>query len=124
MVTLNGWLSGCPVNYVLPMSSNTPVIREDRDPLVQLDDHDGDGDEEEDLQGRNCLGGQDLVVTTVQLEPSEHVEELRDHSMMRFFYPANLAEKVMVSPVLAPVSDPADSSEGDSERQDGRDDND
>ncbi|KAG0248131.1 hypothetical protein BG011_000447 [Mortierella polycephala] len=124
MVTLNGWLSGCPVNYVLPVPSNTPANGEDRDPLAQLSNHDGDGDEEEDVQGRNCLGSQDLVVTTVQLEPSEHVEELRDHSMMRFFYPANLAEKVMLSPVLAPATDPENPSEDDSERQEGRDDND
>ncbi|KAF9182086.1 hypothetical protein BGZ50_005131 [Haplosporangium sp. Z 11] len=122
MVTLNGWLSGCPVNYVLPMPSNTPVHEEDKNPLAQLSIYDRDGDEDEDEQGRNCLGNQDLVVTTVQLEPSEHVEGLKDYSMMRFFYPANLAEKLMLSPVLSPATDLTDSSEDNSERQDGRDD--
>jgi len=52
-----------------------------------------DDDDDDDNAGRNCLANQALVVTRVQLEPSDTIDGLRDHCLLSFSYPAELAER-------------------------------
>ncbi|KAF8941061.1 hypothetical protein BGZ58_002875 [Dissophora ornata] len=91
LVTLSGWLLSYPINYVLPghgrryssgSASSEAQCNEDEE------------DEEQD-NGRNALANQELVVTRVHLQPSENVDGLRDHCLLSFSYPAELAERYM-----------------------------
>ncbi|KAF9986107.1 hypothetical protein BGZ75_002226 [Mortierella antarctica] len=94
MVTLVGWLSSYPVNYVHPTRERLEKRK------LEADD---DDDDDQDC-GRNCLANQLLVLTSVQLEPSETVNGLKDHLMMSFSYPAELAERFMDRSLLSPES--------------------
>ncbi|KAF9966684.1 hypothetical protein BGZ70_001583 [Mortierella alpina] len=101
MVTLVGWLSSYPVNYVHPTRE-----RSDKRKLEAGDNNDNNDDNDDDDQdcGRNCLANQLLVLTSVQLEPSETINGLKDHLMMSFSYPAELAERFMDRSLLSPES--------------------
>ncbi|KAG0341878.1 hypothetical protein BG004_005868 [Podila humilis] len=53
---------------------------------------DGDDDDDQD-SGRNCLANQVLVVTRVHLDPNPNIDGLRNHCLLSFSYPAELAER-------------------------------
>ncbi|KAF9558873.1 hypothetical protein EC968_006798 [Mortierella alpina] len=100
MVTLVGWLSSYPVNYVHPTRE-----RPEKRKLEASNDENNDEDDDDDQDcGRNCLANQLLILTSVQLEPSETVTGLKDHLMMSFSYPAELAERFMDRSLLSPES--------------------
>jgi len=99
MVTLVGWLSSYPVNYVHPTRELSEKRKPEGGDSVDVDDEDDDQD-----CGRNCLANQLLVLTSVQLEPSETIHGLKDHLMMSFSYPAELAEQFMDRSLLSPES--------------------
>ncbi|KAF9957700.1 hypothetical protein BGZ72_001510 [Mortierella alpina] len=102
MVTLVGWLSSYPVNYVHPTRERPEKRKLDVD-NESNDDNNDDDDDDQDC-GRNCLANQLLVLTSVQLEPSETINGLKDHLMMSFSYPAELAERFMDRSLLSPES--------------------
>ncbi|KAG0055346.1 hypothetical protein BGZ83_008866 [Gryganskiella cystojenkinii] len=121
LVTLTGWLLSYPINYVLSSPSPSPQQSQKSQKLEEKHHHvvgeyeshwsdygapqdsdeeaTGDMDEKEydhdANNGRNCLANQALVVTRVQLEPSNTVDGLRDHCLLSFSYPAELAERYM-----------------------------
>ncbi|KAF9942831.1 hypothetical protein BGZ67_009925 [Mortierella alpina] len=103
LVTLTGWLLSYPITYVLPghsrqsSYSSTPGL----DDAIMCDE--GEEDEEQD-NGRNALANQALVVTRVQLEPNEKIEGLREHCMLSFSYPSELAERCMDRSTPTPPS--------------------
>ncbi|KAI7821190.1 hypothetical protein BC939DRAFT_478425 [Gamsiella multidivaricata] len=107
LVTLTGWMLSYPINYIVPKrtfrKSNPQELYHKQGSMK--DDYttayEEDEDEDED-SGRNCLANQALVVTGVQLEPSEEVEGLGDHLMMSFTYPAKLAERWIDRSVISP----------------------
>ncbi|CAO3572874.1 unnamed protein product [Mortierella alpina] len=99
MVTLVGWLSSYPVNYVHPTRE-----RSEKRKLEGGDNDDVDDEDDDQDCGRNCLANQLLVLTSVQLEPSETIHGLKDHLMMSFSYPAELAERFMDRSLLSPES--------------------
>ncbi|KAF9288003.1 hypothetical protein BGZ68_000958 [Mortierella alpina] len=99
MVTLVGWLSSYPVNYVHPTRE-----RQEKRKLEADENNDDDDDDDDQDCGRNCLANQLLVITSVQLEPSETIHGLKDHLMMSFSYPAELAERFMDRSLLSPES--------------------
>ncbi|KAG0295229.1 hypothetical protein BGZ98_001472 [Dissophora globulifera] len=100
LVTLTGWLLSYPINYVLPghgrrYSSGSG----DREGRCNEDEEDEDQDD-----GRNALANQELVVTRVNLQPSKNVDGLREHCLLSFSYPAELAERSMNRSSEAPPS--------------------
>ncbi|KAG0006023.1 hypothetical protein BGZ65_009552 [Modicella reniformis] len=129
MVTLTGWILGYPVIYVFPLSMATRkrlVLEAARRRRLQerqrwrlpgqyVEDTNEDGEkegEEEDEEeeedegdvGRNCLANQALVVTKVYLEPSNEMEGLRNHCLLSFSYPVELAELWMDRSTVLPES--------------------
>ncbi|KAG0206217.1 hypothetical protein BGX28_002313 [Mortierella sp. GBA30] len=111
LVTLVGWLSSYPVNYVHPTRLKTERNQDEAASESSLGKESskasgdmGEDDDDDQDSGRNCLANQLLVLTSVQLEPSETVDGLKDHLMMRFSYPSELAEKFMDRSLLSPES--------------------
>ncbi|GJJ72563.1 hypothetical protein EMPS_04921 [Entomortierella parvispora] len=126
VVTLTGWLLSYPVNYIVP--SSLPPARQPRSRTPEEKHHhlvgeyeshwsdhgstppeseqelEDDDDEEDENAGRNCLANQPLVITRVQLEPSDTVDGLRDHCLLSFSYPADLVEKFIDDSQPTPVS--------------------
>ncbi|KAG0203404.1 hypothetical protein BGX28_004294 [Mortierella sp. GBA30] len=103
LVTLTGWLLSYPINYVLPghgrrfssggaTGSNGAYFCDE-----------AEEDEEQD-NGRNALANQVLVVTKVLLEPNEKIEGLREHCLLSFSYPSELAERCMDRSTPTPPS--------------------
>ncbi|KAF8921669.1 hypothetical protein BGZ58_004037 [Dissophora ornata] len=81
------------------------------------EDVDNDEDDEEDC-GRNCLANQLLVVTKVQLEPSDDIDDLTDHCLLSFSYPADLAEQCIDRTNPTPESPVASTPDYDDEDED------
>ncbi|KAF9183993.1 hypothetical protein BGZ51_003655, partial [Haplosporangium sp. Z 767] len=112
LVTLTGWLLSYPINYVLPghgrryssggCSRPTPGRGSSTDSDV-VPSYEDEEDEDQD-NGRNALANQALVVTRVQLEPSEKIEGLREHVLLSFSYPSDLAERCMDRSTPSPPS--------------------
>ncbi|KAG0051020.1 hypothetical protein BGZ83_004209 [Gryganskiella cystojenkinii] len=76
-------------------------------PILQEEPFSIDPDEEEDEDqdnGRNVLANQALVVTRVQLEPSDGVDGLQEHCMLSFSYPSELAERLADKATPSPPS--------------------
>ncbi|KAF9102131.1 hypothetical protein BGX27_011172 [Mortierella sp. AM989] len=101
LVTLTGWLLSYPINYVLPGHDRRFSSGSDESNGAWCDE---DGEDEEQDNGRNALANQALVVTRVNLQPSENVEGLRDHCMLSFSYPSELAERSMDRSSVTPPS--------------------
>ncbi|KAF9954347.1 hypothetical protein BGZ72_004635 [Mortierella alpina] len=103
LVTLTGWLLSYPITYVLPGHSrqSSSASTTEMDDAIICDE--GEEDEEQD-NGRNALANQALVVTRVQLEPNEKIEGLREHCMLSFSYPSELAERCMDRSTPTPPS--------------------
>ncbi|KAF9567271.1 hypothetical protein EC968_003448 [Mortierella alpina] len=103
LVTLTGWLLSYPITYVLPGHSRQSSYAS----TTEIDDaiicEEGEEDEEQD-NGRNALANQALVVTRVQLEPNERIEGLREHCLLSFSYPSELAERCMDRSTPTPPS--------------------
>ncbi|KAG0261845.1 hypothetical protein BG011_000608 [Mortierella polycephala] len=114
LVTLTGWLLSYPINYVLPghgrrysSGGSRPTtergLSTDSDVVHSYDDEEDEEDEDQD-NGRNALANQALVVTRVQLEPSKKIEGLREHVLLSFSYPSDLAERSMDRSTPSPPS--------------------
>ncbi|KAF9283903.1 hypothetical protein BGZ68_005030 [Mortierella alpina] len=103
LVTLTGWLLSYPITYVLPGHSRQSSGASSTELNDAIICDEGEEDEEQD-NGRNALANQALVVTRVQLEPNENIEGLREHCMLSFSYPSDLAERCMDRSTPTPPS--------------------
>jgi hypothetical protein len=89
-----------PISYVLPSHGHRRRFES-----TDSDHCDEDEDAEED-NGRNALANEELVITRVNLQPSEWIDGLREHCLLSFSYPSELAErsKDRTTPTATPPS--------------------
>ncbi|KAF9925870.1 hypothetical protein FBU30_004426 [Linnemannia zychae] len=92
LVTLTGWLLSYPINYVLPghrrrYSSGSGAS------FGSTGQYNEDEEDEDQDDGRNALANQVLIVTRVHLEPNMEIEGLKEHCLLSFSYPSELAER-------------------------------
>ncbi|KAI1303532.1 hypothetical protein EDD11_005333 [Mortierella claussenii] len=129
LVTLTGWILGYPVIYVVPHHNRDQnqhrnhhgILGEDALGKDAENDNDDDGDDD-DNHGRNCLSNQSLVVTRVQLEPTEQCEGLQDFCLLSFSYPMDLAEQWMKLAEETKPESPCTARSRDNEKEESDDD--
>ncbi|KAF9544471.1 hypothetical protein EC957_012073 [Mortierella hygrophila] len=116
LVTLTGWLLSYPINYVLPGQGRRYSSGSTDSSSTSPRHYNEDEEDDEQDNGRNALANQVLVVTRVHLEPNVEVEGLREHCLLSFSYPSELAERFMdrnTPPPSSPISPVVERSEYD-----------
>ncbi|KAF9901814.1 hypothetical protein EC991_005640 [Linnemannia zychae] len=104
LVTLTGWLLSYPINYVLPGHGRRYSSGSTDSSATSPNKYNEDEEDDEQDNGRNALANQVLVVTRVHLEPNVEIEGLKDHCLLSFSYPSELAERCMVPTSSSPPS--------------------
>ncbi|KAF9087574.1 hypothetical protein BGX23_008043 [Mortierella sp. AD031] len=104
LVTLTGWLLSYPINYVLPGHGRRYSSGSSSSTNTLSNQYDEDEEDEEQDNGRNALANQVLIVTRVHLEPNVEIEGLKEHCLLSFSYPNELAERCMDRSTPSPPS--------------------